>query len=76
MEIELLRIREAAAILKVSASNVKRMIRAGKLLASKVGKQWRIPKSEVVTYLEINSYAVGQMRDKNPEGARTFLNPV
>jgi excisionase family DNA binding protein len=64
MEIELLRLKEVASILKVSESNVKRMIRAGKLLASKVGKQWRIPKSEVVTYLEINQSSFGRRENK------------
>jgi len=63
MEIELLRLKEAASILRVSDSNVKRMIRAGKLLASKVGKQWRIPKSEVITYLEINQSTFGQRKN-------------
>ncbi len=52
---ELLTTREAAGILKTSVCNLKRMIYERKIRAVKVGWQWRIRKSEISTFLEINS---------------------
>lgn len=52
---ELLTLRETAAILKTSIRNLKRMIYQGKILATKVGVQWRVRKSEISSYLEMNS---------------------
>lgn len=52
---ELLTVREAAKVLNTSVPNLKRMIYAQKILACKVGWQWRIRKSEINTYIEINT---------------------
>lgn len=40
----------------VSATTLYREIRAGKLMASKVGGQWRITESALVTYLKANEH--------------------
>jgi len=40
--------REAAAILRVSTVAVRSMIRAGRMQAKRVGREWRIPASEVL----------------------------
>jgi excisionase family DNA binding protein len=45
--LELLTIPEAAARLKVHSNTVRRLIKAGELKASKVGRQWRIQASEL-----------------------------
>jgi len=58
-EDELFKLREAAEFLKTSVPNMKRMIYAGKITASKVGCQWRIRKSELISYLEVNSTGRG-----------------
>lgn len=55
---EILTVREAAALLKCSVPNIKRMIYARKLIASKLGKNWRIKKSEISSYLDINAPAL------------------
>lgn len=52
---ELFNLHEAAAILKTSIRNLKRLIYHRKILATKVGTQWRIRKSEISSYLEVNS---------------------
>jgi excisionase family DNA binding protein len=52
---ELLTTEEAAQILKTSVWNVKKMIYRGKLIASKMGWQWRIKKSEISTFMEIHN---------------------
>jgi len=52
---ELLTTREAAEILKTSVCNLKRMIYEQKIRATKVGCQWRVKKSEITSYLEINT---------------------
>jgi len=67
---ELLKAREAATVLKTSVANVKRMIYAGKLIACKVGSQWRIRKSELTTYLEINASTQGE------SGRRKSRDPI
>ena len=52
---EILTLREAASLLKTSIPNLKRMIYAGKIRASKLASRWRLRKSEIASYLEINS---------------------
>jgi excisionase family DNA binding protein len=52
---EILTLREAASLLKTSVSNLKKMIYAGKIIASKVGWQWRVKRSEIATFLDINT---------------------
>ncbi len=44
---ELLTVDEAAARLKVQPDTVRRWLRSGKLRASKLGRDWRIPASSV-----------------------------
>lgn len=51
MESDLLSSKEVADILKISRNTVYELIKRGELTSSKVGKQVRISKSEVETYL-------------------------
>ena len=41
-------VEEAADILKVHKDTLRRWLREGKLRARKVGKGWRVPRSEVM----------------------------
>ena len=48
---ELYTVEQAAEYLKVSTKTVRRLIKANKLLASKVGGSWRIKKIDIENYL-------------------------
>lgn len=48
---ELFTVKDAAEYLKVSARTVQRLIDAGDLKASKVGKFWRIKARDINVYL-------------------------
>jgi excisionase family DNA binding protein len=43
---------EAAGFLKVSETTVYQLVRSGELKARKVGREWRILKSQLVEYLK------------------------
>lgn len=45
-------IEEAARILKVNPRTVNRMIARGEIRANKVGRQYRIPRSEIEKFLD------------------------
>lgn len=49
---ELLTVKETAAYLRTSLQQVRRMIREGDLFAVKVGREYRIPLSALVEFLE------------------------
>jgi len=49
---ELLTVKEAAALLKTSRVQVRKMIQAGDLLAVKVGREYRIPEVSIREFLE------------------------
>ena len=51
---EILTTKQLAEFLQVSDQTVKRAIKAGKLKAFKVGKDWRIEKEEVVKWVKEN----------------------
>ena len=46
---------EVAKILKVNLRTVYRLMKAGKIQATRVGHQWRIPKSEVDKYIKVEA---------------------
>lgn len=50
-EQRLLRVREVAAVLRVSAMTVYRLIHTGELPATRVGRAYRIWEDDVSTYL-------------------------
>ena len=51
---ELLTVKEAAALLKTSRVQIRRMIQNGELLAVKVGREYRIPLSSIEDFLQCN----------------------
>ena len=50
---ELLTIRDAAKILKVSQGTVRRMLNRGELKGVRVGRLWRIPQIEIGRFSSI-----------------------
>ena len=46
-----LTVAEAAALLKTSRQQIRKMIQLGELPAVKVGREWRIPASGIVAFL-------------------------
>ncbi len=51
---ELLTVKEAAALLKTSRVQVRKMIQSGELLAVKVGREYRIPLESIREFIESN----------------------
>jgi excisionase family DNA binding protein len=49
---------EAAAFLKVSETTVYQLVRSGELKARKVGREWRILKSQLVEFLKLEGEAI------------------
>lgn len=52
MERPILTIRQAAKLLQVDPNTIYRWARAGKFPASKIGKEWRVLRSDVIKFLE------------------------
>ena len=48
---EILTVKEAAALLKTSRQQIRRMIQNGELPAVKVGREWRISINALLDYL-------------------------
>ena len=48
---EILTVMEAAALLKTSRQQIRRMIQNGELPAVKVGREWRISRNALLDYL-------------------------
>ena len=48
---EILTVKEAAALLKTSRQQIRRMIQNGELPALKVGREWRISRNALLDYL-------------------------
>ncbi|MGE5613186.1 MAG: helix-turn-helix domain-containing protein [Bacillota bacterium] len=51
---EILTIKQLAEFLQVSDQTIKRAIKARKLKAFKIGKDWRIEKEEVIKWVKEN----------------------
>lgn len=49
---ELLRVCEAAQILKYSVKHVERMVRSGKIPATKIGRFWLIPREALKRHVQ------------------------
>ena len=52
MERPILTIKQAAKLLQVDPNTIYRWARAGKFPASKIGKEWRVLRSDVIKFLE------------------------
>ena len=50
---EVLTVKEAAALLKTSWQQIRRMIQSGELPAVKVGREWRIPRESISDLLDL-----------------------
>ena len=50
---EVLTVKEAAALLKTSRQQIRRMIQSGELPAVKVGREWRIPRESISDLLDL-----------------------
>ena len=50
---EILTVKEAAALLKTSRQQIRRMIQNGELPAVKVGREWRISRNALLDYLGV-----------------------
>ena len=50
---EVLTVKEAAALLKTSRQQIRRMIQSGELPAVKVGREWRIPRGSISDLLDL-----------------------
>ena len=48
---EILTVKEAAALLKTSRQQIRRMIQNGESPAVKVGREWRISRNALLAYL-------------------------
>lgn len=65
---DVLNVEEVAELLRVSNQTIYNMIKDGRLNASKVGREWRFPKSQIMGLMEIKSLAVaarGEMTSKD-----------
>lgn len=51
---ELLTVKEAAALLKTSRVQVRKMIQNGEILAVKVGREYRIPMESISGFIKCN----------------------
>ena len=61
-EPEFLTVDEVAELLRVSARTVQRLLKEGKLPGVRVGRQWRIPRAELVAYLKAPTRASAEGR--------------
>lgn len=52
--LEFLDTKQVASILRLHYKTVARMIREGRLPASKIGKEWRINRSDLEAFVERN----------------------
>ncbi len=55
MENDILTVEEAAKLLKLSTKTIYRLIEDKTLRASKLGRSWRIRKSDIDDYLDSNT---------------------
>lgn len=50
---DLMNVKDVSGLLEVSTKTVYALIKAGKLHSTKVGREFRVPKYELLRYLEI-----------------------
>lgn len=61
-EPEFLTVEEVAELLRVSVRTVQRLLAEGKLPGVRVGRQWRIPRAELVAHLKAPARAFAEGR--------------
>ena len=49
---DILTIEEVAEVLKLGTTNTYRIVRSGQLKGYKEGKDWKIPKSSLIDYIQ------------------------
>ncbi len=69
MNENLVTVREAANFLRISARTVYRLIESGQMGAVRIGKQWRIPISELPGRDVIEGTPTQQAAAERPAGA-------
>lgn len=74
MENDLLSSQEVAEILKISRNTVYELIKRGELNSSKVGKQVRISRNEVNSYLSGNTRSNSVILKEKPVNSQVFRN--
>ena len=57
-DVDLLRVKEVAALFRVSTMTIFRLVDSGELKAIRVGNSIRIPRAEVERFIEANTTAV------------------
>ena len=63
---DILNLNETADYLRVSKQTVYNMIKDGRIKAYKVGREWKILRSDIVVYLEsVSSNRIFDMATKN-----------
>lgn len=63
---DILNLNETAGYLRVSKQTVYNMIKDGRIKAYKVGREWKILRSDIVAYLEsVSSNRILDMATKN-----------
>ncbi|MGE5444164.1 MAG: helix-turn-helix domain-containing protein [Ignavibacteriales bacterium] len=65
---EVMTVKEVAEYLQISEASVRRMLKAKKLPAFKLGQQWRFRKNIVDKWMDENS--IHFLQDKNGKEAR------
>ena len=64
---EILTVREVAEYLKLSRTTIWRWCHEGKLQAFKVGRGWRIHRSEIEKITGLNAYSLGEPEQRMKE---------
>lgn len=57
MEDEILTLEESASLLKVSKATIRRWVKRGKLVAFKVGREYRLRKTDISKQFKKQEYA-------------------
>lgn len=53
--LDVLTVEEVASKLKLSPLSIRRMLYSGRLRAFKVGREWRLRRSDILDFMELNS---------------------
>lgn len=58
MEDEILTLEETASLLKVSKATIRRWVKRGKLVAFKVGREYRLRKADIIKQFKKQEYGI------------------
>ncbi|MEO0260575.1 MAG: helix-turn-helix domain-containing protein [candidate division WOR-3 bacterium] len=61
-EPEFLTVEEVAELLRVSTRTVQRLLKEGGLPGVRIGRQWRIPRAELLAHLKVPTRAFAEGR--------------